>query len=167
MHEPPIAFTAEYTDELVAHAASAFRDYLFKRYGLLLISACVINAIGLWMAVQLGAEASLALFLMACVVVLPATWFLYKYFSIPSQYAAKLRPLLPPRSRVSLALASVSLEINGREAEIPWSAVKAVVETSASFLLVLSPFAFTFVPRLGMPAAGYEALHARSRYRAA
>jgi hypothetical protein len=166
MHEP-IAFTAEYTDELVQHAARSFRDYLFKRYGPLLIAACIVNALGLWLAHHFGAEVGVALLGVAFVVVLGPTWLLYEYLSIPSRYAVKLRRVLPPRSRVSLSVASVSLERQGQEAVLPWSLVKAVVETSAMFLLVVSPFAFTFVPRLGMPAAAYETLHARSRYRAA
>ena len=114
MYEPPIVFTAEYTDELVQHAVRSFRDYLFKRYGPLLIAACIVNALGLWLAVHFGADAGVALLGVAFVVVLGPTWLLYKYFSIPSQYAAKLRRVLPPRSRVSLAAASVSLEVQGQ-----------------------------------------------------
>ncbi len=167
MDESPIVFTAEYTDDLVQHAARSFRDYLFRRYGPLLIAACVINALGLGLALHLGAEASLALSGVVIVVVLGPTWLLYKYFSIPSQYAVKLRSALPTRGRVSLSAASVSLEVQGQEAVVPWSLVRAVVETSAVFLLVVSPFAVTFVPRVGLPAAAYETLRARSRYRAA
>ena len=167
MYEPPIEFTAEYTDELVVRAARSFRDYLFKRYGPLLGAACVVNALGLWLAIRFGAVAGVALYSVAFVVVLGPTWLLYKYLSIPSQYASRLRRVLPSRSRVSLATATVSLETQGQQAVIPWSLVRAVVETSAMFLLVVSPFAFTFVPMLGMPAAAYATLHARSRYRAA
>jgi hypothetical protein len=167
MYEPPIVFTAEYSDGLAVQAARAFRDYQFKRYGPLFIAACVVNALGLWLALHFGAEAGLALGIVAFVVVLGPTWLLYKYFVAPPMYAARLRRVLPSQSRVSLAAASVSLEVQGQQVEIPWSRIKAVVETSALFLLVVSPFAFTFVPRIGMPAEAHEALHARSRYRAA
>lgn len=167
MYEPPIVFTADYSDDLVVQAARAFRDYQFKRYGPLLVAACAVNALGLWLALNFGAEAGVALAVVVFVVVLGPTWLLYKYFVAPSQYVARLRRVLPSQSRVSLAAASVSLRAQGQQVEVSWSAVKAVVETSALFLLVVSPFAFTVLPRLGMPVEAYEFLHARSRYRAA
>ena len=166
MSDASIVFATEYSDRLVAQAALTFRDYLFKRYGLLLIAACAINALGAWLAFSVGVT-GIALVGLLFLAVLGPTWLLYQYFIRPSQYRAKLRRALPPHSRVALAAASVSLEVQGQEAVIPWSVVKAVVEAEALFLLVVSPFAFTFVPKPGLPEAAYEALHARAGRRAA
>jgi hypothetical protein len=96
------------------------------------------------------------------VVMLGPGFVLHRYFLGPSRYAVNLRRALPPRVLVAVGAASVSFEVHGRATAIPWSAFKAVVEAPALFLLVASPFAFTFVPKLDMPAAGLEALHARS-----
>ena len=167
MHESQSAFAVEYSDDLVRQAAYAFRDYLFKRYGPLLVGACIVNAFGLWLALRFGAEAGFALAGVGFVVVLGPTWLLYQYFLSPKRYAVKLRRVLPPRSRVSLSAASLSLEMPGQAAVIPWSMVKAVVETGSLYLIVVSPFAFTFVPRLGMSVEAGESLRARSQYRVA
>jgi uncharacterized iron-regulated membrane protein len=167
MYDQPIVFTADYPDELVQRAARAFRDYQFKRYGLLLIAAFIVNAVGLILALRYGAAAGVALAFLSFVVVLGPTWFLYRYFTSPSKYTASLRRVFPPSVRVSLKAASVTFEVQGQEREVPWSLVKAVVESSNFFLLVFSPFAFTLLPRQGMPAEAEESLHARARQRAA
>lgn len=167
MYETPIVFTAQFADELMVQAAYAFRDYQFKRYGPLFITACIVNALGLWVVLRYGAEADVRLVAIVLLVILGPTWLVYKYFVAPSHLAAKLRRRFPSEMRVSMAFASVSFDVQGEQVEIPWSAVKAVVETSNLFLLVVSPFAFMFLPRISMPVEAQESLHARSRYRAA
>ncbi len=167
MPAQPVTFDAEYSPELIEQAAHVFRDYLFRRYGAWLVAACVVNAAGLALSLQLGAETGAALAAVVFVVVLGPMWLLYKYFVGPSQYAARLRGVLPTSGRMSVGPESVSLMVRGQEAAIPWSMVKLVVETEALFLLVLSPFACAFVPRAGLPVEAYEALHKRSRPRAA
>jgi hypothetical protein len=153
MYEPPIMFTATYPEGLVRQAARAFRNYQFKRYGPLLIVACVVNALSPLLCLRLGVKPGVAL----NVVI----------FVAPATHAASLRRVLPAQGSVSLSAASVSLEVRGKQVEVPWSAVKAVVETNTLFLLVLSPFAFTFLPRIGMPFEADKSLLARSRCRVA
>jgi hypothetical protein len=167
MYEPPIMFTATYPEGLVRQAARAFRNYQFKRYGPLLIVACVVNALSPLLCLRLGVKPGVALNVVIFVALLGPTWLLYRYFVAPATHAASLRRVLPAQGSVSLSAASVSLEVRGKQVEVPWSAVKAVVETNTLFLLVLSPFAFTFLPRIGMPFEADKSLLARSRCRVA
>jgi YcxB-like protein len=163
MSAQPVAFDAEYSPELIRQAARTFRDYLFKRYGPWLVAACIVNAIGLALSLRLGAETGAALTMVVFVVVLGPVWLLYEYFIGPSRYAARLKRVLPASGRMSVGSESVSLVVRGQEAAIPWSMVKVVVETHALFLLVLSPFAFAFVPKTGLPVEAYETLQSYAR----
>ena len=101
------------------------------------------------------------------IVVLGPTWLVYEYFVEPRRYAAALKRILPPHGRVSVSSDSVTLVVRGQETKLPWSLVKAVVDAQAFFLLVLSPFAFTFVPKPGLPKEAHDALLARSQRGAA
>jgi hypothetical protein len=160
-------FDAEYSAELIEQAGHAFRDYLFRRYGPWLIAACVINAIALALCLWLGVEAGPLLWVIVFVVVIGPVWLAYEYFIEPHRYAAKLRRVLPSHGRVSVDAEAVLFVVNGKESKLPWSLVKVVVETQAFFLLVVSPFAFTFVPKSGLPGAAYDTLQAKSRAGAA
>lgn len=161
------AFEAEYSGELIEQAGRAFRDYLFRRYGPWLIAACLINAIGLALSVWLGAPPGPILWGVVFVVVVGPVWLLYEYFVEPHRYAARLKRVLPSRGRVSINSEAVSFLVRGQESKLPWSSVKVVVETQAFFLLIVSPFAFTFVPKSGLPVETYDTFRARSQARAA
>jgi hypothetical protein len=166
MPTQPSAFDAEYSPDLIELAAYTFRDYQFKRYGPWLISACIVNAVGLALSLWLGVTGALLAWVVFIVVIGPV-WLLYKYFIAPSQYASKLKRNLPSHVPISVGSEAVSFVVRGQEATIPWSIVKAVVETQALFLLVLSPIASTFVPKSGLPIEAYDMLHSRSRSGAA
>ena len=158
----PIVFEAEYSPQVIEQASRAFRDYLFKHYGSWLAGACVVNACGLAVLLTLGGPYGFMLAPILLIVFIGPVWLLYKYFATPARYAAKLKRLLPPSARASVNSESVTLMTRDREATIPWRVVKAVVETPSVFLFVLSPFAFTFVPRSGLPEEAYAMLRSKS-----
>ena len=167
MSRAPIAFEAVYSSENRRLAGRAFRDYQFKRYGLLMIAACVINAIGLAFVLWSGAKLGATVYFLVFVVAMGPLWLLYEYFLGPRMYEAKLGLVLAPAGQVIVGSEAVTLP--GRRGDIvfPWSIVKVVVEKSDFFLLVLSPFSSYFVPRPGMPALAYDALHSKVNFGAA
>src|SRR4051812_475656 len=114
----PVAFDAEYSPELIEQAARTFRDYLFKRYGPWLVAACIVNAIGLALSLLLGAKPNAVLAGVAFIVLLSPVWLLYQYFIRPSQYAARLKRVLPMHGRISISAEAVSLVVRGQEASI-------------------------------------------------
>jgi len=166
MSAPPAEFVVQYTPELIDQASITFRDYQFKRYGPTLIVACIVNAAVLAIGVWSGMKTDALLAFIALVVVIGPTWLLYKYFVAPRLYAASLKQVLPSSARMSIDTESVALV--GREnATIPWALVRVVVETDDLFLLIVSPFAFTLIPRTGLPSDVYNILHAKSHSSAA
>src|SRR3954470_2508105 len=98
-----MTFEVVYLPDIAAEVADTFRDYRFKRYGLLMIGACVINAIGLSAAVWFGARpgAASTLFILFLVIVGPV-WLLYEHFIWPRRYVSRLLRLLPSPGRVSV-----------------------------------------------------------------
>jgi hypothetical protein len=157
------AFDIRYTPDLIDQATRVFRDYRFKRYGALLIAACVVNAVGFGLVVWLREERSLlALLLLAFVVAVGPAWLLYEYFISPRRFAARLKRMLPDSARVAFAKQSISFAFDDQKVAVPWHDVKAVVETETLFLLVVSPFTFLLLPKSGVPPAVNKALHARS-----
>lgn len=167
MTERTVAFDAEYSPELIDEAGRAFRDYLFRRYGPWLVAACLINAMGLALSLWLGLETGPVLWGVVFIVVIGPVWLAYEYLFEPHRYAARLKRVLPSRGRLSVDSEAVSLVVRGQESKLPWSLVKVVVETQAFFLLVVSPFAFTFVPKSGLPVEAYDTLRAKSQIGAA
>lgn len=160
-------FDAQYTPALIEDATRVFRDYRFKRYGALLIAACVVNALAFGFVAWQRAASGLTLFWLVFIVAAGPTWLLYEYFLAPSRFAARLKRALPSSTRVSFGRQSVSFLFGAQAVSVPWSDIKAVVETGTLFLLVVSPFTFVLLPRAGIPPAGYRALHARSQPTAA
>ena len=157
-----ISFDVVYSHETAAHVAQKFRDYRFKRYGALMIIACVINALGLLAALWLGArpDAASMLFLYFVVGIGPV-WLLYEHFVWPSRYVSRLLRLLPSPGRVSLSSESVSVQTRKQDAVIQWSKIRTVLETPQAFLLVLYPFAFLFIPKANLPTEAYDAFRSK------
>ena len=79
MSDSPLSFDAVYAPQTVSEAAHAFRDYQFKRYGLLFASACAINAAGLAVMHWSGAAHDAAFFGAVFAVVLGPIFMLYQY----------------------------------------------------------------------------------------
>lgn len=157
-----VSFDVIYSPEVAAQAAHTFRKYRFKRYGVLMIGACTVNALGLLAALWLGAQPGAAslLFLVGVVVIGPV-WLLYEHFVWPSRYVSRLLRLLPSPGRVSMTSESLSVQTRKKDAVIQWSKIKKIVETPEAFLLVLYPFAFLFIPKVGLPVEAYDALRSK------
>jgi len=163
-----ITFDVVYSPEIAKQAAESFRNYRWKRYGPLMVVASIVNTIGLAVALWLGAQPGAASTLFATfIAVFGPLSLLYEHFVWPSRYASRLVRVLPPSGRVSVEPDSISFAWRGRDAEIPWSRIKTVLETQSAFVLVFSPFTFVFIPRAGLPTDAYGALHARSRSKVA
>jgi hypothetical protein len=167
MRYDPVSFNVAYSREVVRQAAHAFRAYQVKRYGLLMVSACIINAVGLALAVRFGAEPGLVLNGVIFVVILGPSWLLYQYFLSPRLYEIKHQLILEPSGLVVVDPEAVHLPARRGIFVLRWSALSAVLETPAFFLLVLSPFSAYFVPRLGMPGPAYDVFHFKTVSRAA
>jgi hypothetical protein len=166
--QPPAHFEAEFPPESIETASKAFRDYLFRRYGVLLVGAFVINAAGLAVVYWSGAERGLMFGTLAfALLVLFPVWFLYKYTVGPRLHAAALRQLLPSRGSVNLGKDFVVLPTrDGGTIELSWSGTK-IVEHPSLFLLVRSPFMAYYVPKQGMPAAIEQIVQAKAARSAA
>src|SRR5260370_41694126 len=97
MPTPAVTFDVVYSPEIATQAAETFRNYRWKRYGPLMVVACIVNAIGLAAALWLGAQpgAASTLFLIFTVVFVPL-WLLYEHFVWPSRYVSSLVGVLPP-----------------------------------------------------------------------
>ena len=168
MKQPSAGFEAQFSPESMIAASLAFRDYLFKQYGRLLIVACLINAAGLAFVYWSGAERGLAFYSLTLILlVLCPAWLLYKYFVGPRLQAARLQLMMPPRGNVSVNEDFVALPgKDGRDRHFPWSKTK-VIEHASLFLLVPSPFFVYYVPKFGMPAVLQELFQAKAARSAA
>lgn len=163
MHAQSVPFDARYSPELIDQATRAFRDYRFRQYGLILISACIVNALGLALAFWFSRKMEIIFFPLVFIVAVGPIWLLYQYFLEPVRQAARLKRVLPPRVRMSVGLDALSVMADERDGGIPWTLVKALLETDALFLLVLSPFSFTFIPKADLPVGAHEALSEKAR----
>ena len=167
MSTEAVSYETTYSPELIALAARAFRDYQFRRYGRLLLACCIVNALGLGLALWFGSKLS-DLYLVVLIVAIGPIWLAYKYFLAPHTMAAKLCHVLAPAGRVTVSSSAVVLPArNGKSFELPWSMVRDVQEMEDFFLLVLSPLSAYLIPKLAMPTPALGALHARSRSNAA
>jgi hypothetical protein len=167
MSTEPVAFDAEYSPALIEQAALMFRDYRFRRYGRLLMAACIVNAVGFGLLLWLGAKSGPAFLFVLFIVVGGPVWLLYEHFVVPDRLAARLKRLLPQPMRVWVGKESICFVLRGREVVVRWSAVEDVLEAQTLFLFMRSPFSFLVLPKAGLPAEAYGILHARSRSRAA
>ena len=164
MDTSALTFEVAYSPEIATRAAETFRNYRWKQYGPLMVTACVVDAIGLGVAFWFGAQLGVAAWsFLAFVVVVAPLWLLYEHFVWPSRYASRLIRVLPSSGRVSVTSDAISLATRAKEAEILWSKVKKVLETESAFILVLSPFHFVFIPRVGLPTDADSVLHTKAK----
>jgi YcxB-like protein len=161
------SFDAQYSGDAPRRAGEAFRDYQFKRYGLLMIAACVINAVALAFVLWSGAKLGTVLYFLIFVVVIGPIFLVKEYFVGPRIYEIKAKHILATSGRVTVGPESITLPGQRGEISFPWSIIKVVVERPNFFLLVLSPFSSYFVPRQGMPAEVYDLLHSKVNFNAA
>jgi hypothetical protein len=163
-----LSFETSYTPEAVARAMVVFRDYQFRRYGLLLGLCCVINALGLGLALWTGAELNATTWFVVFIVFVVPLWLAYMYFVRPHLAAAMLRQVLAPAGPVTVSPVSVALpRRDGQALSLPWSSIKVVHDAEDLVLLVRSPLYAYFIPKLGMPAEAYDALLGKAQSSAA
>jgi hypothetical protein len=152
MSAPPLEFDSVFTTDLIDEASISFvRGYLFHRYGRLLIAACLINAVGFAFALWLGATDALLMAFVAFIVVMGPVYFASFYFFYPRRFAERLKKYLMPSAHFSLDASALSISTKKGSGTVPWSAVKAVLKYPAYFILVLSPIAFSVIPKAGLP----------------
>jgi hypothetical protein len=167
-----VTFDAQYTPELIAEATRSFRDYRFRRWGLMYVVACLVNAVGLALVLYFGAKGNAfgsVLYIamtgaIACVVVIGPVWLAYQYLLEPARRAAWLERGLPPRLRMSMGPTTLWINTGARETAIP---LNVVIEAKSLFLVVLSPFAFLIVPQSNLPLEALETLRGKARSSAA
>ncbi len=127
-----------------------------------MISACIVNTIAvaffLWSGVRTGTPEKL---LMAFLVIGCPLWLLYEHFIWPRKHASRLLRVLPSPGRITLSSESISIATLRKDAVVPWSRIKRVLETDVAFLLVPYPFMFLFIPKADLPVEVYDALHSR------
>lgn len=161
------SFDAHYSADSVRQAGYAFRDYQFKRYGLLMIAACVINAAALAFIVWSGAKLGATLYFIVFVVVIGPIFLTKEYFLGPRMYEFKISHILATGGRVTVSPEKITLPGQRGEISFPWSIIKVVVERPNFFLLILSPFSSYLVPRQEMPAEVYDLLRSKVNFNAA
>src|SRR4051794_29674412 len=142
----PAGFDTEYPTHLFKEAALAFRDYQFKRYGRLMIVACLINALGLTSAMYFGASRDFTFYAFVFFVAMGPIWLLYKFYISPYTRAAMLRQVFAETGRVTVGSESIALPMRRGEVVFPWNNFSVVLEKQAFFLLAMTPFSFYFVP---------------------
>ncbi len=160
-------FGTNLSPEHVDEAVLLFRDYRARRYGLLLVGACVANALGFGLAFWLIPEPSAVLIPPALIAFLGPVWLCDEYFWRPARRAARIRRSLPPSVQVTLDATRIALIVEGKEASVRWQVVKAVIEGKGVCLLVLSPFTFLFFPSAALTQQARETLHAKAQIRSA
>lgn len=172
MSATPIDFDSLFTAELIDDAATSFvRHYLLARYGLLFVLACIINAAGFALSLWLrGSGASGAAWMLTqlfdgAVVILGPIYLAYVYFGYPRKFAARLKQRLLPTTHFSLSPEAFGVRTRQGSIIVPWARVKSILEFPSYFLLVLTPFAFTVIPKIGLPPEAFTDLEERGRTR--
>jgi hypothetical protein len=158
-----VEFDVPFTAELIDDAATSFvRQYLFKRYGRWLMLACVINAIGFALAVWLGGNEPLVIAWLGVVALVGPAYLIFAYFFYPARFATRLKPRFLPTAHFSLSSEVFGIRTQAGIASLPWSRVKSVLHFPSYFILVLSPFAFCVLPKVGLPSEACEILLQRN-----
>jgi len=166
MSAVPFEFEAPFTAEVIDHAATAFvRQYLFRKYGRWLVLACVVNAVGFFLALWLGANDPLVLAWVGAIVVLGPLYLVFVYVTYPGKFAARLKKLFLPSAHFSVSSESFGVRTSAGSATIPWSRVKSVLEFPSYLILVFSPFAFSVLPKAALPPEAYQILREKSSSR--
>ena len=86
------------------------------------------------------------------------------FFYLARPLAAKRLALAHPKRQIKLTQQSIMFgNVNGQSANIEWSRIKHVWETSDDFLLVLGKFAAISIPKRSLPEGAGESIRASVR----
>jgi hypothetical protein len=143
-----VDFDAEYSNILIDDAARAFVDRLFRKYLWLLVAVCVINIVGFVAVLVLSGSAN---WMIGALSLLGPLYFPWRYYRLPGELSTRLKEVLVPNARVSVAPSGFTLAAKGRSATLQWADLKAIVEYPEYFLFVFGLLAFTFIPKRDMP----------------
>lgn len=148
-----------YTDTLIEQATqSFFRDFFSTTYGRVLMLACVVNVAGFVLIVAMGVRDRFMLFVIGMIAALGPLYLSIVYFYFPQKFSDVLKQRLQPAAKISLSSAGFGIAANGRAVTLPWSDVKRIREFPDYFILLTSRFAFTIIPKQGLPAASQQLL---------
>jgi YcxB-like protein len=144
-------FDAAYDDAIIDDAAKAFVHRLFKKYVWLLVAACFMNIVGFVLVLLLPGSGKVMTLAIGIVAALGPLFFSWEYFRLPRTLAAPMKKGLKPTTRVSVSSSSFTMSAKGRSFTKRWSDLRAILELSDYFLLIIAPLAFTFIPKKDTP----------------
>ena len=157
-----IDFDAVYDDAMIEDAAKVFVRRQFRKYGWLLVLACIINIVGFALFVALGGRGGLAVAVGIIAAVGPL-YFPWAYNRLHHKLAASMKRALNPTARVSISSSTFTLSAKGQSFTRQWAHLKEVIETADYFLIVVNHIAFTFVPKKSAPEDALQLMHDLSR----
>ncbi len=143
-----IQFDVIYDDALLADAAATSVRVWFKRYGLLMGSACLVNMAGvaafLWFV---GFRFPLiAVPLIVLVGALGPLYYTWVYFVGPRAYARVLQRMLAGTSRLAVDESKVSITLKSGQLVRRWADLRNIVELPDYFLLLRRPMLIIAIP---------------------
>jgi len=166
--ETATPFSPAITPALCDDASRVFvREYLARKYGVLLAVCLVINIAGITVASLTGADLSIVGLFAAVAVVMPAMYFMVYWFRQPARLAAGMQRRFNPATLCRVDADGVTFTAGDRSATVAWSRVKATLERPTYFLCVLSPMSFFVMPTTTLPAQAEALLRERVIPRAA
>ena len=160
-------FSPAITPALCDDASRVFvRDYLARKYGVLLGVCLVINIAGITVALLTGGDLTIVGLFAVVAVAMPALYFTVYWFRQPARLAAGMQRRFDPGTLCRVDAGGVTFTAGGRSATIAWSRVKATLECPSYFLCVLSPMSFFVMPTATLPAQAEVLLRERVTKRA-
>ncbi len=161
-----VEFDAVYNEALLLDAATLSVRRHYRRYGLLLGAACVVNLVGAAFFLKLtGYRISAASLVVLGLAVLGPAYFLWSYFRGPRSYARAFGRSLLPSVRVTVDPSRFSISLGKRTLTKPWSEYADIIERPEYFLLLRNKFLVMAVPlsKNGAPEAALETIRAAAR----
>ena len=162
MTDQAFDFDAAYSDAIIDDAAKTFVRRLFKRYLGWLVAVCFLNIAGFVTVLKLPGTGNLLISLTGLLAVLCPLFLLLMYIRFPGKLAAGLKRGMKPSAHVSVRPSGFSMWVTGRSLTKEWTDLQAILEFPDYFLLVVAPFAFTFIPKKDMPVAAQQLIREAS-----
>ena len=154
MSDRTFDFDVAYDDAIIDSAANTFVRRLAKKYGWLLFAACIVNIVGFLLVLMLPGSSKPMVVALGLLAALGPLYFPWRYLRLPEALAAPMKQMLKPTAHISICPLSFTMSAKERSFTSPWADLKAILEYTDYFLLVVGPFAFTFIPKKDAP---YEA----------
>ncbi len=160
-------FSPAITPALCDDASRVFvREYLARKYGVLMAACLVINIAGITVASLTGGDLTIVGLFGVIAVAMPALYFAVYWFRQPARLAAGMQRRFNPATLCRVGADGVTFTAGDRSATIAWPRVKATLERPTYFLCVLSPMSFFVMPTATLPAQAEALLRERVTKRA-